>query len=148
MNTSYRFNGTGFPANLLDKDNYRLIFNEAFNELVLNTRYWIPYYLPPWSLRAASKPQYRLAGENLILQITEDQLPWCSEFNGDVKCSSIQTGLYAGPLHSTKGQHRFNTKCKVREIQIPQRNRLPHYGYINIQTKVAAIPNRVSTLWR
>ncbi|HEX9925630.1 MAG TPA: glycoside hydrolase family 16 protein [Anaerolineae bacterium] len=35
------------------------------------------------------------------MRITEDQQPWCPEFDGQVKASCIQTGLFAGPVGSS-----------------------------------------------
>ncbi|HET9909841.1 MAG TPA: glycoside hydrolase family 16 protein, partial [Anaerolineales bacterium] len=82
---------------------------------------------------------------NLVLQITEDQRPWCPEFDGDVKASCIQTGLFAGPLGSRLGQLRFSDELIVREAQTNARLYTPQYGYFECRAKAINIPgNHVS----
>jgi len=136
-----------FPSNPLEKERYLLEFNDEFEGDTINENNWVPYYLPQWSSRENSKPNYHLADNQLVLKITEDQKPWCPEFNGEVKCSSIQTGLYAGALGTNQGQHRFNPKCIVREEQVNQRKYLPRYGYFEIRAKVPDTRSNVSALW-
>ena len=81
-----------------NKKNYNLIFDEDFNDSDLNLKHWVPYYLPQWSSREKSKPNFTIKDNLLTLQINKNHQPWCPEFNGDVKCSSLQTGMYAGCL--------------------------------------------------
>lgn len=126
---------------------FTLAFNEDFSGSELDTLRWIPYYLPQWSSREQSKPRYRLEGGHLRLQITPDQPPWCPEFNGNVRCSSLQTGLYAGPVGSPIGQHRINPACVVRQAQSTQRKYVPLYGYVEIRARWAAGPSNVAALW-
>ncbi len=133
---------------MIDYNNYRLVFEDDFNELKLNEANWLPFYLPQWSSRAASKPNYIIENSHLILQITKAQQPWCPEFNGVVKCSSIQTGVFAGPLGSTIGQHGvFNKNCVVREEQETQHTFLPRYGLIEIKAKGINSSSNVVSLW-
>jgi len=130
------------------KAGYMLEFHDEFNNPSIQLDKWIPYYLPQWSSREKSKPEYHIAEGNLVLKITAQQQPWCPEFNGDVKVSSLQTGLFAGPLDSTIGQHKFNKNCKVREEQQTQRTYTPQYGYIEIRAKAKNISNdNVIALW-
>jgi len=132
----------------MDLSNYTLVFDEDFTGASLNPNHWVPYYLPQWSSRELSKPRYTLQDGLLSLRIEADQQPWCPEFNGEVKCSSIQTGLFAGPLGSAIGQHSFfNPLCRVREEQISQRKYVPHYGYIEMRAKFAASASDVVALW-
>lgn len=136
-----------FPPNPIIKPGYSLEFHDEFNEPQLDTNKWIPYYLPHWSSRQKSIAQYDLTDGKLILKITEQQAPWCPEFNGDVKCSSFQTGLYAGELGSPLGQHRFNTACTVKEEQKESRLYTPKYGYFEIRAKAIACSNNVVAFW-
>ena len=106
-----------FPRNPLEKDGYILEFNDDFDDIALDTEKWVPYYLPQWSSREQSRPRYTLADSALVLQIEANQPPWCPEFDGDVKVSSIQTGLFAGPVGSRIGQHQFKPNLVVREAQ-------------------------------
>lgn len=92
-----------FPANPLAKPGYILEWNDEFDGPDLDTGKWLPYYLPQWSSRAQSVPRYTFRDGRLVLQITADQQPWCPEFDGLVKASCIQTGLFAGPVGSKAG---------------------------------------------
>ena len=124
-----------FPANPFEKDGYTLQFHDEFDGQHLDTRKWLPFYLPHWSSRALSAPNYTLGNSELVLQITADQRPWCPEFDGDVKCSSIQTGEFAGPPGSPFGQHRFNPACVVREAQANVQTYTPQYGYFELRAR-------------
>lgn len=128
--------------------NYKLIFEEDFSSSELNTNNWIPFYLPQWSSREMSKPNYKIKEGLLSLQIVENQNPWCPEFNGNVKCSSIQTGLFAGKLGSEIGQHKFfNPNCVVRKEQKMEQKFVPQYGYFEMKAKFAATKSDVVALW-
>lgn len=128
--------------------NYELIFNEEFSSVELNTNNWIPYYLPHWSSRELAKPNFEIKNGLLYLQISENQKPWCPEFNGEVKCSSLQTGLFAGKLGTSIGQHKFfNPNCVVREEQKIEQKFVPQYGYFEMRAKFAATKSEVVALW-
>lgn len=138
---------TDFPANPVNKTGYLLDFNESFTGKQIDTSQWIAYYLPQWSSKKMAAPEYELQNNTLLLKIEKDQLPWCPEFNGAVKCSSIQTGLYAGKLGSAKGQHRFNAACIVREEQVATKLYTPQYGYFEIRAKAVLSKNNVVAFW-
>jgi hypothetical protein len=61
--------------------------------------------------------------------------------------SSLQTGLYAGPVGSTVGQHRFNPAAVVREAQENRRLYTPQYGRIELRAKAIADPLNMVALW-
>jgi hypothetical protein len=124
-----------FPANPLAKIGYILEFSDEFDGPSIDTDKWFPYYLPHWSSRAQSAPSYYFEDGNLILQITKDQLPWCPEFDGEVRCSSIQTGEFAGPVGSRLGQLRFSNACVVREAQKNVQKYTPQYGYFELRAR-------------
>ena len=140
-------NAQDFAANPPQKEGYFLEFQDEFNEQDLNTNRWVPYYLPHWSSRAKSKTNYAISGNLLQLKIDEDQAPWCPEFNGEVKVSSLQTGLFAGKLNSTVGQHKVAKNCKVREEQQMEKRYTPKYGYFEIRAKALAGNNNVCAFW-
>src|SRR3954447_2422614 len=96
---------------------YELEFEETFDGASLRLDRWFPYYLPQWSSREQSAARYELVDGSLHLQIAADQPPWCPELDGDVRVSSLQTGVFAGPVGSTIGQHRFSPRAVVREAQ-------------------------------
>ncbi len=135
------------PPNPIEKTGYVLEFNDDFDGDALNLNNWIPYYLPQWSSRERSAPRYHIAESALVLRIDEDQAPWCPEFDRDVKCSSLQTGLYAGEVGSPYGQHRFNKNVVVREAQTTQRTYTPLYGYFEARVKAVKHPCILVALW-
>lgn len=138
---------SGFPRNDIKKSGYTLVFYDDFNSDELDRTMWLPYYLPQWSNRQRSKANYRIQDSQLILQINEDQLPWCPEFNGDVKVSNLQTGVFSGPLGSEYGQHKFTRNCLVREEQTVEKLFIQQYGYFEMRAKGAGNPNNVCGFW-
>ena len=147
-NNEFDFSKNDSSAIAAVKENYTLLFDEEFVSPFLDSTKWLPYYLPHWSSRELSKPNYEVKDGKLILKITENQKPWCPEFNGNVKCSSIQTGNYAGAPGSSIGQHKFfNLNAVVREQQLNEKKFVPQYGYFEMKAKFAASKTNVVALW-
>ncbi|MBW4438250.1 MAG: glycoside hydrolase family 16 protein [Pleurocapsa minor GSE-CHR-MK-17-07R] len=136
-----------FPANPLHKPGYVLEFNDAFEGPAIDTAKWVPYYLPQWSSRAQTAPRHSFGPGGFALHIDVDQPPWCPEFDGQVKCSSIQTGVYSGPVGSTAGQHGLRLNAIVREAQPTIRTYTPQYGYFEVRCRAVAAQGNVSALW-
>jgi Glycosyl hydrolases family 16 len=136
-----------FPANSLRKNGYLLEWNDEFESSTLDTTKWIPYYLPQWSSREQSKPNYLLQDGTIRLQITEHQQPWCPEFDGEVKASSLQTGLFAGTLGSKQGQLQFNPNLVVRETQTNTKLYTPRYGFFECRAKCSDVAGNHVSLW-
>lgn len=136
-----------FPPNPLEKPGYMLEFHDEFEDGSLNLDKWIPYYLPQWSSRERSRARYSFEESALVLKIDAGHAPWCPEFDGEVKCSSLQTGLFAGPVGSSLGQHRFKEACVVREAQPTQRTYTPQYGYFEARVKAVASAKNMAALW-
>lgn len=134
-------------ANPVEKPGYRLDFQDEFDGSDLDTTKWLPCHLPQWSSRTQAAPTYRLGNSALILQISAEQQPWCPEFDGPNRCSSLQTGVFAGPLGSRIGQHRFNPSCVVREEQEPVQTYTPHYGYFELRAKAVSSAMNHVALW-
>lgn len=126
---------------------YELDFFDDFSDKSLNRRRWIPYYLPQWSSRKNSRPRFRIENSNLILEIQSDQKPWCPEFNGSIRVSSIQTGVYSGELNTSQGQHLFSKNCRVREVQTTEKTYTPQYGYFEMKAKCAITKGNVAAFW-
>ena len=136
-----------FPANPIEKAGYILDFQDEFDGPAIDMQKWVPYYLPQWSSRQQAAPHYTFIDGNFILQITQAQPPWSPEFDGAIRASSIQTGLFAGPVGSRLGQCRFSDKLTVQEAQTNVRLYTPQYGYFETRVKgVASGGNHVS-LW-
>ena len=126
---------------------YELEFEDTFDGDALDSRRWIPHYLPQWSSRARSAARYEIGGGCLRLLIAADQLPWCPELDGDLRVSSLQTGVFAGPVGSTVGQHRFNANAVVREAQRNTRLYTPRYGRIELRAQALDDPSTMVALW-
>lgn len=126
------------PPNPLHKPGWRLAFHDEFDAPVLDTAKWLPTYLPQWSSRAASAPRHHFQDGSLVLRIDEDQPPWCPEFDGAIRCSSLQTGVFAGPVGSGVGQHRFRPDCVVRESQPAMRTYTARHGYFEVRARAVA----------
>jgi Glycosyl hydrolases family 16 len=125
----------------------QLEFEDTFEGDSLDPSRWIPYYLPHWSSRERSAARYEVGDGRLRLLITHDQEPWCPEFDGDVRVSSLQTALFAGPVGSTVGQHRFNPDAVVREAQANVRLYTPKYGRIEVRAQAVDDPQTMVALW-
>jgi Glycosyl hydrolases family 16 len=81
------------------------------------------------------------------LLITSDQQPWCPELDGDVRVSSLQTGVFAGPVGSKVGQHRFNPDAVVREAQRNRRLYTPQYARIEMRAQAVDDVRTMVALW-
>jgi hypothetical protein len=126
---------------------YELEVEDTFDGPDLDPALWLPCYLPQWSSRRASAARYRLADGRLHLLVEEDQPPWCPEFDGQVRVSSLQTGVFSGPLGSPVGQHRFTPHALVREEQEPAALYTPRYGFFEVRARVSDDPSSMAALW-
>jgi hypothetical protein len=134
-------------ADPVSKDGYELVFEDAFDGDVLDETRWLPYHLPQWSSREAAAARYRLGAGVLRLLIEADQPPWCPDFDGETRVSSLQTGLFAGPVGSTVGQHRFKPGLAVQQAQHNARLYTPWYGFFELRAKVVRDPRCMVALW-
>lgn len=128
-------------------EGYELEFADDFDGSALDLGRWLPAHLPHWSSRAQAAARYRIGGGRLVLQIDEDQQPWCPEFDGTTKVSSLQTGVYAGEPGSSVGQHRFNPRALVREPQPATRLYTPLHGYFEVRAKALADTRSMVAFW-
>jgi hypothetical protein len=126
---------------------YELEFEDTFDGSGLDERRWLPHHLPQWSTRERSKARYAIDGGRLRLLIEADQQPWCPELDGQVRVSSLQTGVFAGPVGSTIGQHRFHPEAIVREPQRNARLYTPQYGVFELRAKATDDPRNMIALW-
>jgi len=129
------------------KAGYELEFEDTFDGDKLDESRWLPYHLPQWSTRERAAARYQIGGRCLRLLIEADQQPWCPELDGEVRVSSLQTGVYAGALGSTIGQHRFNADAVVTEEQPNVRLYTPQYGLIELRAKAIDDPRCMVALW-
>lgn len=132
---------------MIDPSRYELEFDEQFDGHELDLERWLPHYLPHWSSREATRARYEVGGGALRLRIEDDQPPWSPEFNGGLRVSGLQTGVYAGPLGSRQGQHRFRDDLVVREEQLESRLYLPQFGRVEIRARAPRHPRCMVALW-
>lgn len=128
-------------------DGPELEFEDSFDGGTLDPNRWLPYYLPHWSSRERAAARYAIGGGALRLLIEADQLPWCPEFDGDVRVSSLQTGAFAGPIGGPVGQHRFNPEALVREAQPNLRLYAPRRGRIELRARASDDPHVMVAFW-
>jgi Glycosyl hydrolases family 16 len=126
---------------------FELEFEDTFDGAELARDRWLPSYLPHWSNRTRAAARYELRNGLLRLRIDAGQEPWCPEFDGAVRVSSLQTGEYAGPVGSAIGQHRFNAAAVVREAQQELRLYTPQYGRIEVRARFGDDPYTMAALW-
>jgi len=126
---------------------YALAFEDAFGGDQLDLDRWVPHYLPQWSSRERAAARFGLGDGFLRLRIEADQEPWCPELDGEIRVSSLQTGVFAGPPGSTVGQHRFDPRAVVREAQENRRLYTPQYGRIELRAKASEDPSTMVALW-
>jgi Glycosyl hydrolases family 16 len=139
--------GAGRVVDPVRKDGYELAFEDTFDGDTLDPTRWLPYYLPQWSSREAAAARYRLGGGVLRLVIEADQPPWCPEFDGQTRVSSLQTGVFSGPVGSRVGQSRFNPDLVVRQAQDSARCYTPQYGLFELRAKAIDDPRCMVALW-
>lgn len=128
-------------------DGYVLVVDDGFDGHDLDPTRWLPHHLPQWSSRQRSVARYDLVGDTLQLRIDDDQPPWCPEFDGATRVSSLQTGVFAGPLGSQIGQHRFNDEAVVRELQDEARLFTPMFGVFTLRAQALLDPSCMVALW-
>ena len=124
-----------------------LEWEETFAGDELDPARWLPWYLPQWSSRDRAAARYTLGGGVLRLRVDDDQPPWCPEWDGETRVSSLQTGVFAGPLGSTVGQHRFHPAAVVREEQEERRLYTPRYGRVDVVVRFSDDPAVMGALW-
>ena len=129
------------------KAGYELEFEDTFDGPTLDPARWLPYHLPQWSSREQAAARYRLGDGLLRLVIEADQPPWCPEFDGQTRVSSLQTAVFAGPVGGTVGQHRFKPEVVVRQAQDNLRLYTPTYGLFELRARAVDDPRCMVALW-
>lgn len=124
-----------------------MIMFDDFLEDNLNEKYWIPTYLPQWSSRKKTCPSYRIQNSILTLYISDNQEPWCPEWNGVIRVSNLQTGVFSGKVGSVEGQHHFSDGLVVREEQEKNFLVTPKYGTVEMKARCKISDENVAALW-
>jgi hypothetical protein len=126
---------------------YELDVDDRFDGADLDRSLWLPHHLPQWSSRERSAARYELADGRLHLLIEPDQPPWCPEYDGTTRVSSLQTGVFSGPVGSTVGQHRFRADAVVREAQENVQLYTPQFGLFALRAQASDDPDTMAALW-
>ncbi len=135
------------PPQLLDRSGYELVVDERFVDPALDGRLWVPRYLPQWTTAAASVARYEVGAGRLVLRIDDDQPAWSPEYTGELRVSSLQTGVFSGPEGSDIGQHRWRDGLVVREAQPHLRLYTPTYGLFELRARFSDDPTTMAALW-
>lgn len=131
----------------LDRSGLELVVDEKFDGDDLNQDLWLPYHLPHWSSRDRSAAHYRIADDGLELLIDRDQRPWYPDGDGFTRLSTVQTGVFAGPVGSTVGQHRFKPQLVVREEQTNVALFTQRYGLFECHCSVIGDEPNMAAFW-
>jgi hypothetical protein len=126
----------------------RTALDERFEGDTLDTEVWFPYYLPHWSSRARSAATWTVSDGLLRLTIPFDQQLWCAELHEEpLRVSCIQSGSFAGPLHTTVGQQPFRDGLIVQEEQPTLWGYTPHFGRIEVRMRAVVSGQSMFAFW-
>jgi hypothetical protein len=131
----------------LDRTAYEIAFEDDFDAPTLDETRWLPDYLPHWSTADRTAARYEIREGVLRLLIEADQPPWCPELDGDLRVSSLQTGVFAGPLGSKVGQLQFHPDVVVRSPQQSRALLTVQYGLIETRMRALDDPRAMVALW-
>ena len=134
------------PATL-DRSHYDLVWQDDFDGLTLDETHWLPHYLPHWSTPDRTAARYEIRDGVLRLLIEADTPPWCPALDGDLRVSSLQTGVFAGPVGSKEGQLQFHPDVVVRTTQENRALFTVHRNLIEIRMRALADPRAMVSLW-
>jgi hypothetical protein len=135
------------PAQTLDRTAFDITFEDDFDSPTLDETVWLPHYLPHWSTPDRTAARYDIRDGVLRLLIEADTPPWCPALDGDLRVSSLQTGVFAGPVGSSRGQLQFHEDVVVRTAQ--QDRALLTVRRQLIETRIRALddPRAMVALW-
>ena len=126
----------------------RAELTETFAGTDLDREVWLPHYLPHWSSRAGSAATYSVRDGELRLWIPPEQPLWCPDLHDEpIRVSGIQSGLWAGPVGSTRGQSPVRPEAVVREAQEPFAGYTPHFGRIEIRMRGTISARSMVAFW-
>ncbi len=91
------------------------------------------------SSRDKTRPCYKIKDTVLSLYVSNEQKPWSEEYNGDIRVSNLQTGVFFG-------QHHFSDNLIVREEQKEEFLLTPWYGSIEMKCSCYISEENVAAL--
>jgi hypothetical protein len=121
---------------------------DHFDATDLDSRAWIPHYLPQWSSRAESAATYEVAESELRLTIPAEQGLWCAgDHDPPLRVSGVQSGVFSGEVGSTIGQQPYRDGLVVREFQPAQWGWTPEYGFLEVRARMELSPRSMASVW-
>ena len=123
-----------------EKPGWNLVFQEEFNDAVLDSSKFSDSYMPHWTTLEQSLAHYDVTNGILSLRIDKDtQGPWWA-FDDVQKISSIQTGM-------RDGLHNFWDTCTITDHHRAVRNFETRYGYFELRARVPNDSGLHSAWW-
>lgn len=123
-----------------EKTGWNLIFQEEFNDAVLDPAKFSDSYLTHWTTYEQSLAHYDVTDGILSLKIEKDtQGPWWADA-GVQKVSSIQTGM-------RDGMHLFWNSCTMLDHHRAVTNFETRYGYFELRARVPGDGGLHSAWW-
>ena len=122
-------------------------FRDGFETGRLDPGRWVPAYLPQWTTPERSAARSRFDAGRLVLEVGAETTPWCPDHDGDVRVSSIQTGVRSGAVGTSDGQHRFADGLRVVTPQPVRRLYTPTFGRIAVEARAVPDPRAMVALW-
>lgn len=116
-----------FPANPLNKENYKLYYTTEFSDS-LEESSWSDSYLKSWSTDERSKAQYYFQDDALKLIANRDIFPAWSSQDGTQRVSGVST-------FERQYLHRFGTASESRNLPVFD-GLSTKYGYFEIRLKM------------
>lgn len=121
---------------------------EDFDGDALDASRWLPYYLPHWSSRSASRADLEIADSMARLRIASSHPLWCpDDHEPPLRVSAIASGLFAGEVGSTIGQQPFRDGQRVREAQPVHRGWLLERGRLEMRVRARLSMRSMASVW-
>lgn len=117
-----------YPPNPIDKTGWTLDFNEEFDGPALDSTKWVDAYLPHWSTKALTDAKYSFKDGAISLRIDSTDLPWNPTYDGNVRCTSIQTA-------ERDAWHKFNNNLQINHHENAFVGYATKYGYFETRVK-------------
>lgn len=128
------------PANPVEKEGYRLIFQDEFDKDALDQDKWVDHYLSSWSTTADNTMEWTESNGIMNIQIKETTEPWCREYDGATVVSGFTTG-------QRNGLHNWNGNNQVRNPKDTELTHINQYGYYEMRAKGQSGSSRHSAWW-
>lgn len=122
-------------------------FVDDFTGSDLDLSVWVPHYLPQWSSRAQSAATYAVRDSCLQLTIPTGQGLWCPGEHDPLRVSSVQSGVFSGPVGSTVGQQPHHDGALVREAQETLWGWTPRFGHLEMRARMDLTPRSMAAWW-